>query len=192
MAALPQLMELPELPNFSVPRVDDLRDEEDATFIQFEEHLLKIGNIVDTIENFVAWLVQLDLEEGRESTMDERRVAHHIAGIERLFEFEADWAYVLRGWDEGVDEKGNWRGPVPFGKSQARWIKKLNWRHRKLDRRIRKLTKYKESDLVANLLVQVAKQRELTREEKIQLLHTIPFKGPIDNPISMKRADWYE
>ncbi len=58
--------------------------------------------------------------------------------------------------------------------------------------RVRKVISHEKKDLIAHLLVQVAKQRELSRTEKIHLLHTIPFKGPIDNPVSMKRADWYE
>lgn len=191
MVALPQFQELKELPNS--PPFSFGETFEKSLYDALEENLdLQLRTLVTIFGQFVTWLADLDLEADDLPMMSERQVAHYLGLVDLIYVYKADFDHDFKRWNRSVDARGNWRGLGTLDKSQARQIKRVNMLFRKMSKKVRNFTKCSKSDLVAHLLVQVAKQRELSSAEKIRLLHTIPFKGPIDNPISMKRADWYE
>lgn len=49
-----------------------------------------------------------------------------------------------------------------------------------------------EVPVYSSILLALAKHRELTGDEKKLLLESAVFHGPIDNPPSNRRADWYD
>ena len=199
MVAMPQLQEFPDLPMLGIqPALLDIRsdavgqdDIEDCLAV-IERELPGTEEIISEANDFLTWVVNLRLDSDAVPVMPEEHVTFFLKKIGMLAGLKAGTDSLVNLWDETVDEKGNWRGKEILGKLNARRTREIGLRFRRLGKRAGKLTRFQESDLVANLLVQVAKQRELSRHEKIRLLHTIPFKGPIDNPVSMKRADWYE
>lgn len=194
MVAMPQWQEISTLLEIPPLILDDAYSpaQQEENLQAIETELVRTEKIVGEASQFVTWVVQLDLEADKSPAMSEEQVAFYLGIISRLADFEADMNHLFNLWNEAVDEQGNWRGTGKLSKSHARRTRKINSRYREMSKSVKELASHQESDLVANLLVQVAKQRELSKSEKIRLLHTIPFKGPIDNPISMKRADWYE
>ncbi len=196
MIAMPQLQEIPALPEIPPLAFDETyspaqQEEIEENLQAIETELVRTEQIVSEVNQFVTWVVQLDLEADKSPTMSEEHVAFFLGIISKLAEFEADMDHLFNLWDEAVDDRGKWRGTGKLNQSHAKRTKKINSRYRKMSKNVKKLSSHQRSDLIANLLVQVARQRELTKEEKIQLLHTIPDHRPIDNPISMRRADWY-
>ena len=49
-----------------------------------------------------------------------------------------------------------------------------------------------ETPIRSSILLALAKFRELTSEEKKMLLKSAVYHGPIDNPPSDYREDWYD
>lgn len=190
MVALPQFQELKELPNSPPFSFGETFDK--SLYEALEKNLdLQLRTLVTIFGQFVTWLANLDLEADDLPMMSDRQVAHYLGLVDLIYVYKADFDHDFQRWNRSVDARGNWRGLGTLDESQARQIKRVNMLFRKMSRNVRSFTKGPKSDLIAHLLVQVAKQRELTTSEKIKLLHTIPDHRPIDNPISMRRADWY-
>lgn len=190
MVAMPQFQELKELP--SVPPLSFGETFDKLLCDALEEYLeLLKKTLVTNFDQFVTWIANLDLEADDLPILSEQQVAHYLSLVELIYVFKSDFDHDLKRWDKSVDFRGNWRGLGTLDASQARQIKRVNFLFRKMSKSVRNFTKCPKSDLIAHLLVQVAKQRALTTNEKIKLLHTIPDHRPIDNPISLRRADWY-
>lgn len=193
MLALQQLPEMPNLAELPTALIDDMQDfRDEQSLAKVDNNLVPLEQGIEIIEMYANWLLELDLTDSLEAPLSELQVAHLIAGVKGMPAVRRDIAFIVGYWNRMVDRKGNWRGPESFSESNIKRLKGLNTRTRKLGNRVEKWGRsFNERDLVAHLLVQVAKQRDLTKDEKIQLLHTIPDHRPIDNPISMRRADWY-
>ncbi len=190
MVALPQLHELEALPHIPTPVFGEPFNKLLCDKLEYSLAVID-KTIVQGFDEFVSWLVNLVLEADRAPMLSKQQVAHYLNVIEMLFIYQSDFDHDIARWNQNVDEKGEWHGLGTLSKSQTRQIKRINFRFRKMSKRVRKMTSHQKKDLIAHLLVQVAKQRELSRDEKIRLLKTIPDHRPIDNPISMRRADWY-
>lgn len=190
MDALPQFQELKELPNVPPLSFGETFNEMLCHALEANLGLLET-TLVANFGQFINWLENINLEADDLPTMTEKQVAHYLSLVELIYVFKSDFDHDLKRWEKSVDVRGNWRGLGTLEKSQARQVKRVNILFRKMSKNVKNFTSCPKSDLIAHLLVQVAKQRELTRGEKIKLLHTIPDHRPIDNPISMRRADWY-
>lgn len=201
MAALPQLMEPP--PRLSLPTLPlDGRPDNSVISSRFsgEERKRLLAGLevtltqreieVGELEKFVSDLRDFKLETDKGAQPDEKLVEEWLSAIEGLFMWAAR---VAEEREEKLCQIDNLLDELSFGDVElAPAAKSVSFRFKALSGRVETLSRVEKEDLIGNLLVQVAKQRELSSREKIRLLHTIPFKGPIDNPISMKRADWYE
>lgn len=92
---------------------------------------------------------------------------------------------VVEGWNHGART----------GKIEPKLPKKLAKRVKRLDTRINKLTrqitKREDNELIARLLIGVAKHRPLSGAEKIRLSDAVRMKVKYKTEPSVRRADWY-
>lgn len=201
MAALPQLMEPP--PRLSLPdlpldgRSDNSektsllsRDARKKLLIELKATLTQREAEVGELEQFVAGLRDLKLETDKGVQPDEKLVEEWLSAIEGLFMWAAR---VAEERENKLCEIDNLLDELSFGDVElAPAAKSVSFRFKALSGRVETMSRVEKDDLIGNLLVQVAKQRELSSREKIRLLHTIPYKGPItDQQISTRRADMY-
>lgn len=197
MAALPQMQEFSVLPDIQ-PVLLDMRhnavgqDDIENCLAVIEKELPRTEDIISAANEFHTWAVNLRLDSDSVPVMSEEHVAFFLKKIGTLAGLKAGVDSLVDLWNETVDEKGNWQDKKILDHLHARRTKKITLRFRRLSELAGTLTSHQESDLVANLLVQVARQRELSSKEKVRLLHTIPYKGPItDQQISTRRTDMY-
>ena len=194
MAALPQLMEppprLPEGVSDLVDRMTSATRERRALLDEALGALARRERELNELEQFVAGLAGLELEAEQGPQPDEEVVANAIKVTEELFA----WAATVA--DERAEQlnalKDDLETLCAGDETLAPLARQVYQRQETLSGRIQALAGLDVENLIGNLLHQVAKRRELSVDEKIRLLHSIPFRGPIDNPISMRRADWYE
>ena len=193
MAALPQLMEPPpRLPEGVTGLVDGMTSatrERKALLDEALAALARREQELNELEQFVTGLAGLELEADRGPQPNEEMVANAIKVTEELFA----WAATVA--QERADQlnalKDDLEALRAGDETLAPLAQQVCQRQETLSGRIQALAGLDVESLIANLLVQVAKQRELSKEEKIRLLEAIPDHRPIDNPISMRRADWY-
>ena len=192
MVALQQLPDIPNISELPLTFTSDIRNlQNEQSLVEVDKRLLTLEEGIEIIEMCASGLLELELDDSPEPPLSEQRAAHLIAGVKRMPGVKRDIAILVVNWDKMVDRRGNWRGTDSLSKTSANRLKKLNTRTRRLGNRVKKWDRFIEKDIIGNLLVQAAKGRELSNDEKIQLLHTIPDHRPIDNPISLRRADWY-
>lgn len=193
MVALPQLIEppprLPERVAGLVNGTTSAAGERRALLDEALAALARRERELEELERFVAGLTGLELEAEREPQPDEEVVANAIRVTEELFVWAAT---VAEGRADRLNALKNDLEDLCAGdEALAPLTREVYLRQEELSGRIQALAGLDEERLIARLLVQVAKQRELSKQEKIRLLKAIPDHRPIDNPISMRRADWY-
>lgn len=194
MATLPQLMEPPpRLPEGVSGLVDGMTSATRERRALLDEALAALARRereLNELEQFIAGLAGLELEADRAPQPNEEVVADAIKVTEELFA----WATTVA--DERADQLNALKDDLEVlcagDETLAPLARQVYQRQETLSGRIQALAGLDVEDLIGNLLHQVAKRRELSVGEKIRLLHSIPFRGPVDNPISMRRADWYE
>lgn len=193
MVALPQLMEPPpRLPDGVAGLVNSTTSasgERKALLDKAMAALARRELELEELEQFVAGLAGLELEAEQGPQPNEEVIARVIEVTEELFAWatgvtDAREDQLTRLQDQLEDLCGGDESLTPLARQVYR-------RQEELGGRIQALAGLDLESLIANLLVQVAKQRELSKEEKIRLLMAIPDHRPIDNPISTRRADWY-
>jgi len=194
MVTLPQLMEppprLPEGVAGLVNSATSATGERKALLDEALAALARRERELEELEQFVAGLTSLELEAEQGPQPNEEVIARAIDITEELFA----WATGVTGARE--DQLTRLRDQLEAlcagDESLTPLARQVYQRQEELGGRIQALATPDVEDLIGNLLVQVAKQRELSRTEKIRLLHTIPFKGPItDQKVSTCREDWY-
>ena len=189
MVALPQLMDPPVLPELTISLRKGVCNENALTCL--EREIAQSEEVVGAVERFASWITQLRLNKDQGPQLTEAQVAQYVAGIESLSRLDDMFTGVLDIWVTGVDEQENWRGPEKHVGSLAARVKELDVRLQELAGRARALAGMDREDLIGKLYEQVACQRELGVAERIRFLRTAIIDVPIDNPISMRRADWY-
>ncbi len=201
MAALPQLMEPPpRLPRPPLPMEGRSEDSEIPSRLSGEERKRLLAGLeatltqreieVGELEQFVAGLEDFKLETDKGVQPDEKLVEEWLSAIEGLFTWAAR---IAEEREEKLCEIDSLLDELSSGDAElAPAAKCISSRLRALSGRVEALSRVEKEDLIGNLLHQVAKQRELSKDEKIRLLHSIPYRGPItDQQISTRRADWY-
>ena len=68
----------------------------------------------------------------------------------------------------------------------------LSIEYEKLVELVEQLSEEQQRDLIRRLLLKRAEQRELTKEEKIQLLDASKLSIPVNEEPSVRRVDWYD
>jgi hypothetical protein len=68
----------------------------------------------------------------------------------------------------------------------------LSIEYEKLVELVEQLSEEQQRDLIRRLLLKRAEQRELTKEEKIQLLDASKLSIPVKEEPSVRRVDWYD
>lgn len=193
MAALPQLMEPPpRLPKGVAGLVNSTASATGERRALLDEALAALARRereLNELEQFVADLAGLELEAEQGPQPDEEVVANAIRVTEELFA----WAATVAG--ERVEQLNALRDDLDElcagDEALTPLARQVYQCQETLSGRIQALAGLDVEDLLGNLLHQVAKQRELSVDEKIRLLHSIPDHRPIDNPVSTRRADWY-
>ncbi|MCE2488413.1 MAG: hypothetical protein J4G17_00365 [Anaerolineae bacterium] len=142
MVAMPQLQELQALPEIPPLPISGYQD--DAAYDELECNLFEIDKIIDSIDQLLAWLVDLDLGCEKEPVLSEGLVASHLAVIEDAFEFRSDFNLLVQLWNERVDKTGNWRGPGTLSKPHAKRTKQISLRYRRMGNRVRKVISHEK------------------------------------------------
>ena len=194
MAALPQLIvpppRLPEGVAGLVCAAASFSQERKEILDEAMVALASLERETKELEQFVAGLAQLELAEDQGPQPDEEVIANVIKVTEEIVAWATNVTDARQDQLTGLQEQ---LGDLCAGHDALTPLAgQVLQRQQALAGRIQALAASDVEDLIANLLVQVAKQRELSKSEKICLLHTIPFKGPItDQKISTRRADLY-
>ena len=193
MVALPQLMDPPpRLPEGVADLVNDTASATRERKVLLDEALAVLARRereLEEVEQFVAGLAGLDLDAEQGSAPDEEVVANAVEVIEELFA----WAATVA--EERSDQLNALKDALEDlcagEEALASLARQVYLRQEALSGRIQALARQDMENLIGNMLHQVARQRELSIDEKIRLLHSIPDHRPIDNPVSTRRADWY-
>ncbi len=193
MAALPQLMEPPpRLPEGVAGLVCATPSSVQGRKRVLDEAMVALGSLeqdTQELEQYAAGLAQLELVPDRGPQPDEEVIANVIKVTEELFAWAAKVTEAredqLAKLQDRLEDLGAGDDALTLVAGQ------LLRRQKALVGRIQALAMLDVEDLIGNLLVQVAKQRELSSDEKWRLLQTIPDSRPVDNPVSTRRADWY-
>jgi len=194
MAALPQLIvpppRLPEGVTGLVCAAASSSQERKEVLGEALVALASLERETQELEQFVTGLAQLELAPDRGPQPDEEVIARVIEVTEELFVWAAG---VTDAREDQLTRLREQLEDLCAGDESLKPLaRQVYQRQEELGGRIQALAAPDVEDLIANLLVQVAKQRGLSKTEKIRLLHTIPFKGPItDQKISTRRADLY-
>ncbi len=194
MVAMPQLMEPPpRLPEGVTGLVSATPSSSQGRKAILEEAVVALASLereTQELEQFVAGLAQFELEPDRGPQANEEVIANAIKVTEELFAWAAT---VAEGRADQLSAlKDHLEDLCAGDEVLAPLARQVYQSQEELSGRIQALVRLDVEDLIGNLLHQVAKQRELSVDEKIRLLQSIPFRGPIDDPVSMRRSDWYE
>ena len=193
MVALPQLMEPPpRLPAGVAGLVNGTTSaagERRALLDEALAALVRRGRELEELERFVEGLAQLELVPEQDPQPNEETIAAVIEVIEEL----CAWAATVA--EERADRlnalKNDLEDLCAGDEALAPLARQVCLRQEEMSGRIQALAALDVERLIARLLVQVARQRELSKQEKIRLLKAIPDHRPIDIPVSTRRADWY-
>ncbi|MCY3945307.1 MAG: hypothetical protein OXF44_03345 [Anaerolineaceae bacterium] len=193
MAALPQLIvPPPRLPEGVTGLVCATASFSQGRREILDEAMVALASLereTKELEQFVAGLAQLELAPDRGPQPDEEVIANVIKVTEEIV------AWATNVTDAREDNLTRLQDQLEdlcaADKLLTPLARQVYQRQEELSGRIQALAGLDLESLVGNLLVQVAKQRELSSDEKWRLLQTIPDDRPIDNPVSTRRADWY-
>lgn len=194
MVAQPQLMEppprVPEGVAGLVCATPSPGQERRKVLVRAMTALGTLEQETQELERFAAGLAQLELVPGRGPQPNEEVIANVIEVTEELFAWAAKVTEARE--DQLARLKDQLEVLCAGDESLTLLAGQVLQCQKALAGRIQALAALDVEDLIGNLLVQVAKQRELSSDEKWRLLQSIPYKGPItDQQISTRRADMY-
>lgn len=194
MAALPQLIATPpRLPAGVTGLVCATPSSSQRRKAILDEAMAALGTLeqeTQELERFATGLAHLELVPDRGPQPNEEVIANVIEVTEELF------AWAAKVTEAREDQLARLKDQLEVLCAGDETLTLLAGQvllcQKALVGRIQALAALDLEDLIGNLLVQVAKQRELSSDEKWRLLQSIPYKGPItDQQISTRRADMY-